>query len=89
MIDIVKELKFRCTNNYFSLFLYLELANKSAFPTNIDKFDAYDLNLDGLLEKNKQWAAAVLAEDPEFFNNIANVQKPKILWIGKKLYLYL
>ncbi|KAI8070316.1 carbonic anhydrase [Gongronella butleri] len=47
-----------------------------------NKFDPTDANLDGLLENNKAWAEAVVAEDPDFFKNIALRQEPKILWIG-------
>lgn len=61
------------------------LENESAFPSNISKFDIQDIDLDGLLAKNKIWAKSVLQEDPNFFKRIANIQKPKILWIGKEL----
>ncbi|ORX62648.1 carbonic anhydrase [Hesseltinella vesiculosa] len=47
-----------------------------------NKFDPADSSLDGLLENNRQWAAAVTEEDPEFFKNISVRQEPKILWIG-------
>lgn len=66
-----------------------ELVNESAFPSsNVSKFDVQDTSLDGLLEKNKVWAAKVLAEDPTFFSTIAEKQQPKILWIGKSCLLY-
>jgi carbonic anhydrase len=35
-----------------------------------------------LLEENKNWAASKIAEDPEFFSRLANVQTPEYLWIG-------
>jgi len=35
-----------------------------------------------LLENNKEWVAAKLNEDPEFFENLAKGQKPPVLWIG-------
>lgn len=35
-----------------------------------------------LLKENKDWAAAMITEDPEFFERLANVQKPEFLWIG-------
>ncbi|KAI8367516.1 carbonic anhydrase [Radiomyces spectabilis] len=54
------------------------ISNTSA----IQKFDVSDETLDGLLDNNRRWAAAVLREDPEFFKNIAIRQEPKILWIG-------
>ncbi|KAI8089698.1 carbonic anhydrase [Halteromyces radiatus] len=47
-----------------------------------NKFDPKDSSLEGLLENNRQWAAAVIHEDPEFFKTIALQQEPKILWIG-------
>lgn len=54
------------------------------FTATSNKFNLDDTNLDGLLENNRKWAAAVLKEDPEFFRNIAIRQEPKILWIGKE-----
>jgi carbonic anhydrase len=39
------------------------------------------------LDNNKKWAQAVIAEDPSFFENIAVKQEPKILWIGKFIFL--
>ena len=38
--------------------------------------------LDDLLQKNRQWAKKVAAQDPEFFPRLAQQQTPKILWIG-------
>lgn len=38
--------------------------------------------LDDLLEKNRLWAAAQLARDPEFFARLAKGQQPRLLWIG-------
>jgi carbonic anhydrase len=35
-----------------------------------------------LLEENKIWAAGKIAQDPEFFSRLANVQTPEYLWIG-------
>ncbi len=35
-----------------------------------------------LFEKNREWAASVLKEDPSFFADLAKGQKPEILWIG-------
>lgn len=35
-----------------------------------------------LLLENKAWAAERLADDPEFFSRLANVQTPEYLWIG-------
>ncbi len=38
--------------------------------------------LTDLLEKNRAWAAAQLAQDPEFFARHAQHQHPRLLWIG-------
>lgn len=38
--------------------------------------------LNDLLEKNREWAAAQLARDPEFFRRLARGQNPRLLWIG-------
>jgi carbonic anhydrase len=41
-----------------------------------------DITYDGLLQGNKDWVAATLAEDPAFFDRLSAGQKPPILWIG-------
>ena len=38
--------------------------------------------LSDLLEKNREWAAAQLARDSEFFTRLAKGQTPRLLWIG-------
>lgn len=35
-----------------------------------------------LFEKNKAWAAAITAADPEFFEKLSRQQSPEYLWIG-------
>jgi carbonic anhydrase len=35
-----------------------------------------------LLLENKAWAAEKLADDPEFFDRLAELQTPEFLWIG-------
>jgi len=35
-----------------------------------------------LLERNRQWADTVKAQDPQFFENLAKGQAPEYLWIG-------
>ncbi len=35
-----------------------------------------------LLLDNKQWAASMVAADPDYFNRLVNLQTPEILWIG-------
>ena len=38
--------------------------------------------LDELFERNRAWAAAMVAEDPEFFASLVERQTPEYLWIG-------
>jgi carbonic anhydrase len=38
--------------------------------------------MDHLFEANRQWAARIKAEDPDFFDRLKHVQSPKYLWIG-------
>ncbi len=38
--------------------------------------------LTDLLDKNRQWAAAMHAADPEFFERLRHQQTPRYLWIG-------
>ena len=38
--------------------------------------------LDDLKQKNRAWAARMLAEDPDFFRRLAAQQAPQLLWIG-------
>jgi carbonic anhydrase len=40
------------------------------------------MSLEHLFERNRQWAAQTVAEEPDFFRNLAGVQTPKYLWIG-------
>ena len=35
-----------------------------------------------LFERNREWAAAVVADDPDFFSALAERQTPEYLWIG-------
>ena len=35
-----------------------------------------------LIQGNKDWVAAQLAKDPNFFNELSKGQKPQVLWIG-------
>lgn len=42
----------------------------------------HEITYDGLLQGNKDWVAATLAEDPTFFDRLSAGQKPPILWIG-------
>ncbi|AOM77985.1 carbonate dehydratase [Pedobacter steynii] len=40
------------------------------------------ITYEGLLQGNKDWVAATLAEDPQYFDRLSAGQKPPILWIG-------
>ena len=44
--------------------------------------DTQNITYEGLLQGNKDWVAATLAEDPTFFDRLSAGQKPPILWIG-------
>jgi carbonic anhydrase len=35
-----------------------------------------------LLSNNRQWAIETVRADPEFFNRLAEIQRPEFLWIG-------
>ncbi len=35
-----------------------------------------------LIDKNRDWAAQVVARDPQFFRNLSQQQRPAYLWIG-------
>jgi carbonic anhydrase len=39
-------------------------------------------DLKRLLDQNQQWAAAITANEPDFFQTLAKQQSPKYLWIG-------
>jgi carbonic anhydrase len=38
--------------------------------------------LDELFERNRAWAAATVADDPDFFTRLAEQQSPEYVWIG-------
>jgi len=38
--------------------------------------------LQDLIDSNRRWSAAVTAQDPSFFERLAQQQSPKYLWIG-------
>ncbi|MBM6551954.1 carbonate dehydratase [Marinomonas ostreistagni] len=40
------------------------------------------MKLGTLFQKNREWAAKVNAEDPDFFHKLSEQQKPDYLWIG-------
>ena len=35
-----------------------------------------------ILKDNKEWAAQMVAADPEYFKRLADIQHPEVLWIG-------
>jgi carbonic anhydrase len=39
-------------------------------------------DLKHLFKNNKDWAEAILKEDPDFFSKLSKQQAPEILWIG-------
>src|SRR5881628_317114 len=43
---------------------------------------ARDITYQQLFENNRQWAAAICAEDADFFKKLAAQQAPQYLWIG-------
>jgi carbonic anhydrase len=40
------------------------------------------MQIEQLLDNNRQWSAAMRARDPEFFARLAAQQRPEFLWIG-------
>jgi len=44
--------------------------------------DTSHISYETLLEGNKQFVADTLKIDPDYFNTLANGQKPPVLWIG-------
>ncbi|RZL17502.1 MAG: carbonate dehydratase [Pedobacter sp.] len=48
----------------------------------LEKPKTEHITYEGLLEGNKKWVAATIAEDPDFFDRLSSGQKPPILWIG-------
>jgi carbonic anhydrase len=48
----------------------------------LEKQHRDQITYEGLLQGNKDWVAATLAEDPQYFERLSAGQKPPILWIG-------
>jgi len=40
------------------------------------------MSLDNLFESNRQWAAQMVQEEPDFFKKLEGVQTPRYFWIG-------
>ncbi|GGB11965.1 carbonate dehydratase [Puia dinghuensis] len=38
--------------------------------------------IEKLLSENKAWSSGIKADDPEYFERLAHLQKPEFLWIG-------
>jgi carbonic anhydrase len=39
-------------------------------------------SLEHLFDQNRSWAADLTTRDPQFFENLAGIQRPEYLWIG-------
>ncbi|MFP5080345.1 carbonic anhydrase [Pedobacter sp. JCM 36344] len=48
----------------------------------LEKQSTEQITYEGLLQGNKDWVAATLIEDPDYFKKLSAGQKPPILWIG-------
>lgn len=48
----------------------------------LEKQNTDQITYEGLLKGNKDWVAATLSEDPDFFNRLSAGQTPPVLWIG-------
>jgi carbonic anhydrase len=35
-----------------------------------------------ILQDNKEWAAEMVAKDPDYFKRLSQIQSPEVLWIG-------
>lgn len=42
----------------------------------------FDRALRQLVDNNREWAASMVAQDPDFFRKLVAQQKPEFLWIG-------
>jgi carbonic anhydrase len=50
--------------------------------TEVNNVKGSGLTTDELFERNRTWAAAMVARDPGFFKTLAAQQSPEYLWIG-------
>lgn len=48
----------------------------------LEKQNRDEITYESLLSGNKDWVAATLAEDGDFFSRLSAGQKPPVLWIG-------
>jgi carbonic anhydrase len=40
------------------------------------------LTAEDLFARNREWAASMIAKNPDFFKSLASQQSPEYLWIG-------
>lgn len=59
-----------------------QIAEIGAANTEDAKIRPVDDIYRDLLQGNERWVEERLAEDPEYFNNLARGQTPRVLWIG-------
>jgi carbonic anhydrase len=50
--------------------------------TEVNNVKGSGLTTDELFERNRTWAASMVAKDPGFFKTLAAQQSPEYLWIG-------
>jgi len=51
------------------------------------RFSHGEKGLTELLTRNREWAAKLTAENPDFFEKLSKQQNPKILWIGIRILI--
>ncbi|WP_345950809.1 carbonate dehydratase [Mucilaginibacter sp. PAMB04274] len=51
-------------------------------PIHLSIHDTSHITYESLLEGNQKFVEEALQEDPQFFQKLANGQKPPVLWIG-------
>ena len=47
-----------------------------------DNYDPNDIELDHLFRRNREWAAEMVSQDPDYFKRLEMQQLPKYFWIG-------
>ena len=51
-------------------------------PDKFNEYDPLDIELKQLFERNKEWAAQMVEDDPAYFSRLVRHQLPKYFWIG-------
>lgn len=51
-------------------------------PEKISEYDPNDSELKALFQRNREWAAEMIGEDPDYFSRLTTQQLPKYFWIG-------